>query len=358
VSELLSVRCRGVDIRDGAAVETAGGTMTSTPLALVDVETGDGVTGRAYARAYTPLALRALVELVRALGAVVAGGPASPVVVHERLRRELALVGRQGLAGMALSAIDMALWDADARRGGMSLAALLGGAPGPVPADAALRTMAPDRAARDAATAVERGFRAVKVKVGGGSAADDVARLAAVRDAVGPAVAVLVDFNQSLTRAQAPERLRALEPYAPEWVEEPLDAHDDAGHAALGEAGAVPIAIGENWWGVDGMRRSLEAGACDHAVLDVGRIGGVTGWLRAAELARTAAVSVSSHAFPEFSAQLLRVTPTARWLEYLDHAAPILTEPVAVRDGAVVAGGGPGAGLTWREEAVERWRVC
>jgi mandelate racemase len=352
------VRCRGVDVRAQAAVHTAGGTMASTPLALIDVETDDGHTGRAYLRAYTPVALAALVTLVGDAGRSLIGRCAAPAAAEEHLRQTFRLVGTRGLTGMAIAGLDMALWDARARRAGLALAELLGGRPGPVAAYATIRAMGAEAAAREAAALAELGLGAVKVKLGGGSEGDDVAVVGAIRRAVGPDVGILADFNQSLTAAGAAGRLRRLDDLGLAWIEEPLAAEDDRGHAELAGRLRTPVALGENWWDAADLRRSLDAGACRQAIFDAARIGGVSGWLRAAEVARQRGAPVSSHTFQEVSAQLLRVTPTARWLEYLDHAAPILAEPLAISSGMVAAARGPGTGIAWDEDAVARWRVC
>lgn len=162
-----SVLVRGVDLSLARPVETASGVMTTTPLVLVDVRTAEGVPGRSYVRCYTPLALDPLVRLLRKVGALLAGSPAAPAVVAERLHRRFRLVGPQGLTGMAMAGIDMALWDARARACEVLLVTLLGGEPKPVPAYASLRTMAAQAAAAEAEELLDRGFTAVKVKVGG-----------------------------------------------------------------------------------------------------------------------------------------------------------------------------------------------
>jgi mandelate racemase len=140
---------------------------------------------------------------------------------------------------------------------------------------------------------------------------------------------------------------RALDREGLFWIEEPTAAEDFAGHARIAAAAATPIQLGENWWGPADAANSIAAGASDHVMLDVMKIGGVTGWLRAAALAEAAARPVSSHTFPEFSSHLLAVTPGAVHLEYLDHARPLLAEPVRVVDGHVVIPDRPGSGIEW-----------
>jgi len=357
VLTIRELRCRGVDVRAADPVQTAAGTMASTPLALVDVLTDDG-PGRAYARAYVPAALPALVTLIRSAGELLAGRTVAPADVTDRLRGAFALVGAEGLVAMAVSAVDMALWDAAARRDDVPLVELLGARSRPLPAYATLRTMAPEPAAREAAAAAAQGFHAIKVKLGAGAPEDDRAVIDAVRAATGDGVALMVDYNQTLSAATAAKRLEALDGLGLTWIEEPLAAADDAGHAALAERLATPVALGEHWCSEHDGERSLRARACDEAILDVGRIGGVTGWRRAADLAAAHRVGVSSHTFPEASAHLLAASPTPRWIEHLDHAGPILRDPLAPEAGTLRARPAPGLGLEWDERAVERWRAC
>jgi mandelate racemase len=229
---------------------------------------------------------------------------------------------------------------------------LLGGTPGSIPAYASLRTMTPDAAAAEAAEHIANGFSAVKIKVGRSDLPADLAAIRAVRAAVGEGARVMVDYNQSLEIADALERVRALDAENVYWIEEPLRADDFEGHARISAAALTPIQLGENWWGPTDMEKSVAAQASDHVMLDVMKLYGVTGWLRAAQIAAGHALPASSHTFPEISAHLLGVTPTAHYLEYLDHAGPILQRPVTVKDGRAYASIEPGTGIAWNEDVI------
>jgi len=198
----------------------------------------------------------------------------------------------------------------------------------------------------------DQGIRAVKVKVGRADLDADRATIRAVRAAIGDTAALMIDYNQSLTVPEAIARIRVLDDEGLYWVEEPTDAEDVDGHARIRAAVRTPIQLGENWTGPSDVARCLAAGASDYATFDVMKLGGVTGWLRAAAIAGTAHVPVSSHSFGEVSAHLLAVTPTAHWFEHLDHVGPILAEPLPVRDGHVTASSAPGNGLQWDEERI------
>ena len=167
----------------------------------------------------------------------------------------------------------------------------------------------------------------------------------------------MVDYNQSLSVPEAIRRVQLLEEEKLVWVEEPIRADDFAGHARIAAECRTPIQIGENLWGPHDFAKSLAAGASDFVMLDVMKIGGITGWLRAASQTEAAGLPVSSHLFPELSAQLLAVSPQAHWLEYQDWAAPILQRPLELKDGFALPQTEAGCGLAWDKDAVERYRL-
>jgi mandelate racemase len=353
-----AIRVRGVDLTLAKPVETASGVMRTTPLVLIDLTTAEGVTGVSYVRCYTPVALAPLVRLIANLEPVLRGDAAVPFEVERKLQRHFRLLGPQGLTGIAMAGIDMALWDARAKACGVPLATLLGGTPKPVPAYASLRTMSPEGASAEAEELVALGFRAIKVKVGRADLAADLATIRAVRRAIGEGVRLMVDYNQSLAVPEAIDRARVLDGEGLTWIEEPTLADDFEGHARIAAEARTAIQLGENWWGPHDMAKSIAARASDHAMLDVMKLGGVTGWLRAAALAEAAGLPASSHTFPEISAHLLAVTPTALWLEYLDHAGPILRQPVRVENGDAIVPDVPGTGIAWDEDVTARFTVA
>jgi mandelate racemase len=351
------VTVRALELVPERPVETAAGTLATVPLVLVDLATHEGVVGRSYLRCYTPLALRATARLVEDVAETLTGCALAPDGLNAALRSRFRLLGVPGLIGIAIAGLEMAAWDAHAKARGLPLVELLGGRPRPIPAYASLRSMRPDAAAQDAAAAVAEGFHGVKLKLGTGSLADDLEAIRAVRAAIGPRSELMVDYNQSLSVDEALRRVPALDAEGLAWIEEPTRADDYAGHARIAALARTPIQLGENWWGREDMEKSLAAGASDQVTLDVMKLGGVRGWLRAAALAADAGLPASSHSFPELSVHLLALTPTCRRLEYLDHAGPILAEPVRIVDGLAQPPTQPGSGLEWDEEQVRRWLV-
>ncbi len=192
--------------------------------------------------------------------------------------------------------------------------------------------------------------------MGVGSVAQDIESVSSVRQIIGPDIALMLDFNQSLLPAEACYRIAKLSQFEPYWVEEPVSAQDLHGHAAVRESSDVPIQTGENWWFPRDMQRAISAKASDFVMVDIMKIGGVTGWMAAAAQADAASLPLSSHIFSEASSHMLAVTPTCDWLEYLDFAGAILENPYVVTGGTVCAKG-PGLGISWDDAAVAQYAV-
>jgi mandelate racemase len=334
---------------------TSAAIVDRAPLLLVDLETEEGVVGHSYVFCYRPSVPRAIDAVLRDAVALVAGEPAAPLDVARKLTRRFALVGVASLVRMALSALDVALWDALAVAAGLPLATFLGASPRPIPAynSSGLGLMAPEAAADEAEQLLAGGFRSVKLRLGHPTLAQDLAVTRAVRRRLPDEIELPVDYNQALTVAEAIRRGRALEAEGIAWIEEPIRHDDYAGNAAVARALTVPVQIGENFGGPEAMIEALGAGACDHVMPDAARIGGVTGWIQAAGIAAAHRIEMSSHLLPELSAHLLAATPTCHWLEYVDWADAVLEEPLSIVDGCARVPERPGIGLAFRTDAVE-----
>lgn len=355
VLTLRKVRTRCVLVPLAQPQMTAAGIFSGFPIVLIDLETAEGVEGRAYVFAYERLALRPLAAIIEGLAATIEGRRLHPLTIAATLQRQARLLGTEGLMAMAIGGLDMAVWDAVARAAGMPLATYLGAEPRNIQAYRTLKSMVPADAAEDAIDAVRTGFSGVKLKVGGGSVADDVAAIKAVRNAVGDAIAIMVDYNQVLSVNEAVARCRVLDDFDLAWIEEPVRAQDYAGHALIAKVARTPISIGENWNGLPDASKSIAAGASDLIMPDASRIGGVTGWMRTAALAEAHDIALSGHALPELSLQLLAATPTAHWLEYAALVRPVLRTPLEVRGGVAVMPEAHGFGLDWDQRAVSMY---
>ena len=352
----VTVRAVVVPLRRPLA--TRVGDFPRWPLVLIDVTTEQGIVGRNYLAPYLSRAAGALLPVLRDLGAGLRGRPAAPAALYEQARGWFSLAGYQGLALAAVAGLDGALWDALAQAARIPLARLLGGTLEPVPAyNSNGLGLIPPAAAGDEALELlaEGGFTALKVRVGRALAADDLAAVRQVREAVGDGITLVADYNQGLDLGEALQRCRALDGEGLAWIEEPMRYDDLNGHARLARDIGTPVMLGENFYGPRAMDEAIRAQACDLVMPDLMRIGGVTGWLQAAAIADVAGLPMSSHLYPEVSGHLLRVTPTRHWLEWQDWAHPVLARPFEVRSGELHLPDVPGNGLGWDEEAVARY---
>jgi mandelate racemase len=341
------------------ALGTSAATVREAPLLLIDLETHEGVTGRAYQFCYRAAAAPAITTFLADIVEAVAGQPIVPADIWARLSKRYTLIGVQGIVRMAMAMVDVAAWDALSRAAGLPLVRFLGAEPRPVRAynSNGLGLMEPGALGDEAEKLLEGGFRAVKLRLGYPTLEADVAAVRAVRHRVGDAIAVMVDYNQALTVGEATRRAQALDDEGVSWIEEPIRHDDFAGCADVAAAAVTPVQIGENFSQVYDMEKALTARSCDLVMPDLERIGGVTGWQRAAALAADAGMPMSSHLYPEVSAHLLAATPTADWLEYVDWMNPLLTEPLRIVDGHAVPSSAPGAGLSWNDNAVRAHRA-
>jgi len=356
VPTIRDVKARTVIAPLQRPIRTASGAIEAAPLLLLDVRTDLGITGSAYLFGYTPLVLRSLRLLVEQLSPLLQGQPVVPAARQEQLARQFRLLGLHGLLGMVVSTLDMAFWDVLGKAAGQPVVRLLGGEERSLRAYDSWGLVDPARDAAELARSVERGFRGIKIKLGESTLAHDVATVRDVRAIIGNDVALMVDFNQCLDPLEAIRRIDALEPFALEWVEEPVAAEDFQGHARVRSRSRIPIQTGENWWFPRDAERALSANACDRMMPDLMKIGGITGWLSVMGLAHAASMPMSSHLFIEASAHVLAVTPTCDWLEYMDFASSVLREPATLEAGGVAARG-PGLGIAWDEAAVARCAV-
>ncbi|SNS44329.1 mandelate racemase [Streptosporangium subroseum] len=335
---------------------TASGSVPAAPLLLLDVITESGVVGHSYVFGYTPAMLPAMASIVRELAPELIGEPIAPTRRTQELQGRFRLLGMQGLLGMVVSGIDMALWDALGKLTDQPVAGLLGGEPVALRAYDSYGMVDPQRDERALRDSIESGFQAIKIKIGYPDAARDVAVVRWVREIIGPDIELMVDYNQSLNPPEACRRVERLREFDLYWVEEPVAAEDLAGHSSVRRATGARVQTGENWWFPRGFQAAIAASACDFAMFDIMKIGGFTGWMLAAGQAQAVSLPVSSHFFVEASAHAMAVTPTADWMEYLDLAGAILLDPCRPVDGHVTAAG-PGLGITWNEKAIARYAV-
>ncbi|MBP2472013.1 L-alanine-DL-glutamate epimerase-like enolase superfamily enzyme [Crossiella equi] len=263
------------------------------------------------------------------------------------------------LTSLALAAVDTALWDLRGKHTGEPLWRLAGGFRDRVPAydtEGGWLHLSQDELVAEALVAKEAGWRGIKVKIGKPDAQEDLARLRAVRGAVGPEFALMVDANQSLTVAGAIQRARLFEPVDLGWLEEPLPADDVAGHQRLAAATSIPVAVGESLYSVGQFREYLHRQAAGIVQVDVARIGGITPWLKVAHLAEAYHVQVCPHFLMELHVSLAAAVPNGRYVEHIPQLRAVTTAELAFVDGHALAPDAPGLGIAWDRDALENLR--
>jgi mandelate racemase len=350
-----SITARAVVLKLKRPVVARIATISEWPLILIDLFTEEGIVGRSYLEPYTIKTMRYLVPALQDFGDMLKGRRVAPVELYELARKSLHFVGYQGQSMIAISGLDMAAWDALAKASGVPLCVLLGGSVGPVKAynSNGLWLQAPEVLGAEAVELRdEGGFSALKLRLGRDRARDDLAAIDAIRAAVGDDMELMADFNQGLNLAEAVQRCHMIDDKGLAWIEEPIVYDNLDGFAQLAAELNTPIQIGENFYGPRDLHTALQKKACDLVMPDFMRIGGVTGWLRAAAVAGAAGIPMSTHLYPEVAAHVMRVTETAHWLEWQDWADPILQRPYDIRDGLLHIPDVPGLGLEWNEDAV------
>jgi mandelate racemase len=330
-------------------------TISHWPLILIDMHTEEGITGRAYLEPYVPKSMNYLIPVLNDLGELFKGRKIAPVDMFDEARRSLHFVGYEGLAMIAVAGFDMVAWDVLARAADVPLCVLLGGTLGSVRSyNSNGLWLAPP--AEVAAQAIqlrdEGGFNGLKLRMGRDRFAEDVDTLRAVREAVGDDMSLMVDFNQGLDRADALYRCHGLDDMGLAWLEEPIVYDELYSYAELARELKTPLQIGENFYGPKELYKAIHLRASDLVMPDFMRIGGVTGWLRAAPIAAAAGIPISTHLYPEVGAHVMRVSESAHWLEWQSWADPILTEPYPIAGGMLTIPNKPGLGLDWNEEVV------
>jgi mandelate racemase len=350
-----SLRGRAVVLKLKRPIVAKIVTSSEWPLILIDLFTEEGIVGHSYLEPYTTKTMRYLIPALHDFGQMLKGRRAAPLELYEAARKSLHFVGYEGQSMIAASGLDMAAWDALAKARGVPLCVLLGGSVGPVKAynSNGLWLQPPEVLADDAiALRDEGGFRGLKLRLGRASPRDDLAAIAGIRNAVGDDMELMADFNQGLSFDEALRRCHMIDDTGLAWIEEPIVYDNFDGYAQLTARIKTPIQIGENFYGPRDLHKALQHKACDLVMPDFMRIGGVTGWLRAAAIAGAAGIPMSTHLYPEIGAHAMRVTETAHWLEWQDWADPILQRPYEVRGGMLHIPDTPGVGLAWDEDAV------
>jgi L-alanine-DL-glutamate epimerase-like enolase superfamily enzyme len=330
-----------------------------TPIVRITCDDGAQGTGYSYTIGTGGSSVVALIR--DHLAPRLIGRDASEV---ERLWKELffhthaTAVG--AITSLSLAAIDTALWDLKCLRANLPLWKCAGGAQPRVPAyttEGGWLHHSAQQLVDEALSAEAQGFRGAKMKVGRPTIAEDVARLAAVREATGDGFEIMVDANQAFTVAEARRRAHAYAPLMLGWLEEPLPAEDISGHVELAQSAPMPIAVGESLYHLSHFREYLARGACSIVQVDCARIGGITPWLKVAHLAEAFNVAVCPHFLMELHVSLTAAVPNGAWVEYIPQIDALATSRMTFTDGYAVPPEAPGLGIEWDYAAIERTAV-
>jgi L-alanine-DL-glutamate epimerase-like enolase superfamily enzyme len=354
--KVIAVETKAVVLPLSQPVGSALGTIARLGCILVTVRTDQGIAGENLVFTLHDRRTKVLRQMVDDLSDMIVGHDAGHIAgFWARAWKDVNFLGHKGVAVMAISAIDGALWDALGKAAGLPLYRLLGGAKNRVPAyhsGGLWLSLSIDELVRQARSFMEQGFRAMKLRLGMPNPADDIARVRAVREAIGPDVALMADANQGLTEAQAIRLGRGLEEFGLAWFEEPLPAWDVEGLARVSAALDTPIASGETEYTRYGFRRMLELRSADILMPDLQRAGGVSEFMRIGHMAESHDVAVSSHLFPEMSIQVLGALSNAIYLEYLPWFSDLYSERLVFEDGDAVVPERPGWGFTFNQDYI------
>jgi L-alanine-DL-glutamate epimerase-like enolase superfamily enzyme len=328
--------------------------MTEIAMLFVEIETAQGHRGLGFSyskRAGGPGQFAHAKEIAPTL---LGEDPSDISKLWDKLCWAGASVGRSGMSTQAIGAFDVALWDMKAKRANLSLAKLLGSHRDSVrcynTSGGFLHTPI-DQLMVNASASIQRGIGGIKLKVGQPDAALDIARVTAVRKHLGDAVPIMVDANQQWDRPTAQRMCRIFEQFNLVWIEEPLDAYDHEGHAALARQFDTPIATGEMLTSAGEHGDLIRHRAADYLMPDAPRVGGITPFLKIAAQAEHAGLMLAPHFAMELHVHLAAAYPTEPWVEHFEWLEPLFNERIEINNGRMLVPTRPGLGLSLSEQS-------
>jgi L-talarate/galactarate dehydratase len=328
---------------------------------VVELATDEGLRAHGVAMVFNNFHVGLLKSCIDAVAETIVGADlATWAAAWERLRKTSIRIGGEGLGVFSMAAVDMALWNLRAKALEMPLARLLGGCREEVPVYASnylWRDRSIDELQKEAAGLVAQGYRAIKMRMGQKTRTEDLKRLVAVREAVGPEVDIMVDVLWVWTVYDSIVMGREMEKLGVYWLEDPIPTHDVAGLSEIAHALDMPLVAGENVSGKRGFRELFERRATDVAMIDVMAVGGVTEWMKVAAMAEAFNLPAVSHLFDEFSVHLVAAVPNGTWTEHMPWWEAIYVNPPQPENGWIKVPQTPGIGFELDRDAMKRFRI-
>ena len=358
---LEKITIRAVNVPLNKPVIAHLGTFEKWPFLCLDAHTNKGLIGKSYIGPYLVEQLPVIAKCIEALSKPFLNQEIKPYNFFEEGFKKISLLGYQGISIYALAALDIAFWDVYAKAANMPLACLLGSDLKPVKAynSRGLWLIPLNEIEKETNDLLENGsFNAVKVRIGRNKLKDDIYVIEKIRKISGENLVIMSDFNQCYDYDTALKRMNELDDIGLCWFEEPINYRNFNDCAKLSSRIKTPISIGENFHGPYDLVNSIKANASTYIMPDLMRIGGVSGWLKSASIAEAYNLKFSTHLFPEVSAHLMNLTPTAHWLEWVDWANPILQDTgFRVENGKYYIPDIPGTGIEWNDSNIEKYKV-
>jgi L-alanine-DL-glutamate epimerase-like enolase superfamily enzyme len=350
------VETRCVTVKLDKPIGSALGQLHSFGCILVFVHCDSGIIGENLIFTLNARRTRVLQSMVEEMADLVIGRDAGHIAgFWARAWRDINFLGHKGVPVVGISALDGALWDALGKMSNLPLYRILGGAQDRVPvyhSGGLWLSYSDKELVGEAERFAGAGFRAMKMRLGSPEPATDIARVRAVRTAIGPKIKLMADANQGLNESQAIRLGRALEEFDLTWFEEPLPAWDLDGLARVAAALETPIASGETEYTRYGFRRMLELRSADILMPDLQRVGGVSEFIRVGHMAESYDIPVSSHLFPETSLQVLGALANTIYLEYMPWFSKLYNETIEFAEGQAIVPERPGWGFTFNQDYV------
>ena len=359
---LTGIRTRRIEIPFPEPIGTSIHRISGVAALPVWLETDEGITGESYLWTIGAHKLPVLDAMVHALAGTALGrDPLDTEALWADMWREINFLGHKGVTVFGVAAIDWACWDIRGKAQDMSVGRLAGRARDRIRAYASGGLWASldiPALQEQARTFVDQGFRAVKMRIGLPDIGEDLERVAAVREAIGPGIDLMADANQGLDVSHAIRLGRGLEKYQLVWFEEPVQAYDLAGSARVAAELDTPVASGETEYTRYGFQDMLERGSADILMPDLERVGGVSEWLKVAHMAAARDVPVSPHIFTEHSLQLCSAVSNVIYAEHMPWFEALFQERMEMDGGDIIIPDRPGMGFTFDPDAVARFALA